>query len=73
MEYIKTDIEGVWVIEPKVFNDQRGYFFEAFKQAEFDEHIGYHVDFIQDMSLNLALACYEDCITRRVRTHKLNW
>ena len=48
MEYIKTDIEGVWVIEPKVFNDQRGYFFEAFKQAEFDEHIGYHVDFIQD-------------------------
>ena len=38
MEYIKTDIEGVWVIEPKVFNDQRGYFFEAFKQAEFDEH-----------------------------------
>ena len=48
MEYIKTEIEGVWVIEPKVFNDQRGYFFEAFKQAEFDEHIGYHVEFIQD-------------------------
>ena len=39
MEYIKTDIEGVWVIEPKVFNDQRGYFFEAFKQAEFDENL----------------------------------
>ena len=48
MEYIKTEIEGVWVIEPKVFNDQRGYFFEAFKQAEFDEHIGHHVEFIQD-------------------------
>ncbi|QUB91510.1 dTDP-4-dehydrorhamnose 3,5-epimerase [Prevotella denticola] len=48
MKYIKTDIEGVWVIEPKVFNDARGYFFESFKQREFDEHIGYHVEFIQD-------------------------
>ena len=48
MKYIKTDIEGVWVIEPKVFNDARGYFFESFKQREFDEHIGHHVEFIQD-------------------------
>lgn len=48
MKYIKTDIEGVWIIEPNVFSDQRGYFFEAWKQAEFDEHIGHHVDFVQD-------------------------
>lgn len=48
MNYIKTSIEGVWIIEPKVFNDQRGYFFEAWKQADFDEHIGRHVEFIQD-------------------------
>ena len=48
MEFIKTEIDGVWIIEPKVFNDERGYFFESFKQAEFDQHIGYHVDFIQD-------------------------
>lgn len=48
MNYIQTAIEGVWIIEPKVFNDQRGYFFEAWKQAEFDEHIGRHVSFIQD-------------------------
>lgn len=48
MEYIKTDIDGVWIIEPKVFHDDRGYFFESFKQAEFDEHIGHHVTFIQD-------------------------
>ena len=48
MEFIKTEINGVWIIEPKVFNDERGYFFESFKQAEFDKHIGYHVDFIQD-------------------------
>ena len=47
MEYIETEIEGVYIIEPKVFNDARGYFMEAWKQAEFNEHIG-KVDFIQD-------------------------
>lgn len=36
------------MIEPKVFNDARGYFFESFKQREFDEYIGHHVEFIQD-------------------------
>lgn len=47
MEYIKTEIDGVYIIEPKVFCDARGYFMEAWKQAEFNEHIG-KVDFIQD-------------------------
>ena len=37
MEVIKTDIEGVLIIEPKVFGDKRGYFFESFSQREFDE------------------------------------
>ena len=35
MNYIQTEIDGVWVIEPKVFNDDRGYFMEAFKEEEF--------------------------------------
>ena len=48
MEYTETEIKGVWVIQPKVFDDARGYFFEAWKQAEFDAHIGYHVEFVQD-------------------------
>lgn len=47
MEYIKTAIDGVYIIEPKVFNDARGYFFESFRQSDFDEHIG-KVTFIQD-------------------------
>ncbi|MBO6018312.1 MAG: dTDP-4-dehydrorhamnose 3,5-epimerase [Prevotella sp.] len=47
MEYKKTAIEGVYIIEPRVFNDARGYFFEAWKQAEFEEHIG-KVNFVQD-------------------------
>ena len=47
MEYKETAVKGVWIIEPRVFCDSRGYFFEAWKQAEFEEHIG-KVDFIQD-------------------------
>lgn len=48
MTYTETEIKGVWILEPKVFNDKRGYFFEAWKQADFDNHIGHHVEFIQD-------------------------
>lgn len=48
MEYEETDIQGVWVITPKVFDDARGYFFEVWKQSDFDAHIGHHVEFIQD-------------------------
>lgn len=47
MEYIKTDIDGIFIIKPKVFEDARGYFFEAFKSDEFKKHIG-NIDFIQD-------------------------
>ena len=47
MNYIKTEIEGVFIIEPKVFKDSRGYFMEAWKQEEFNEHVG-KVTFIQD-------------------------
>ena len=47
MNVIKTSIEGVFVIEPRVFEDSRGYFFESFSQREFDEKIGL-ITFVQD-------------------------
>lgn len=47
MTYIETEIPGVWIIEPNVFADARGYFMEAFKQAEFEQHIG-KINFVQD-------------------------
>lgn len=47
MEYIKTSIEGVYIIEPKVFGDARGYFMESFKQQEFDDNV-YPVTFVQE-------------------------
>lgn len=53
MEVIKTAIEGVVIIEPRVFNDARGYFFESFSQREFDEKValplfGKPIQFVQD-------------------------
>ena len=48
MEVIKTNIEGVLIIEPKVFGDNRGYFFESFNAKEFGEKTGVDVTFVQD-------------------------
>jgi len=47
MEYIKTEIDGLWIIDPLVFKDERGYFMESYKKTEFDRKIG-KVDFVQD-------------------------
>ena len=52
MEIIRTDIEGLIIVEPKVFGDARGYFFESFSQREFDGKVapvlGHTVNFVQD-------------------------
>lgn len=47
MKYIETSIPDVWIIEPVVFNDARGYFMETYKQADFEQHIG-PANFVQD-------------------------
>ena len=56
MNVIKTDIEGVVIIEPRIFKDARGYFFESFSKREFDEKVC-KVEFVQDN---------ESCSTRGV-------
>lgn len=47
MNYIKTEIEGVWILEPKVFEDKRGYFMETYRKEDFEANIGL-VEFVQD-------------------------
>lgn len=54
MEVIKTNIEGVVIIEPRIFRDERGYFFESFSQREFQEKVCNTV-FVQD---NESKSCY---------------
>ena len=52
MNIIKTNIPNVLIIEPRVFKDSRGYFFESFSQREFDEKVtpilGHSINFVQD-------------------------
>ena len=52
MELIRTEIDSVFVLEPKIFGDKRGYFFESFSQREFDEKVvpilGHTINFVQD-------------------------
>ena len=59
MEVIKTNIPGVLIIEPRVFKDSRGYFFESFSQREFDEKVtpilGHSINFVQD---NASMSSY---------------
>lgn len=60
MQVIKTDIEGPVIIEPRVFADSRGYFFESYSQRDFDEQVaipfcGHPITFVQD---NESLSTY---------------
>lgn len=48
MKIIDTKIPGVKIIEPRVFGDNRGFFFESFNQQQFEDAIGYQVNFVQD-------------------------
>ena len=64
MEFKETDLKGVYIIEPRVFADARGYFFEAWKQAEFEAHVG-PVKFIQD---NESMSSYG--VVRGLHYHK---
>ena len=71
MNYIKTEIDGVFIIEPKVFNDSRGYLFEAFKYSDFKEHVGrFHL--FKIMNPNRLMASCVACIIRRGISHRLN-
>lgn len=80
MNYIETEIPGVWIVEPKVFADARGYFMEAWKKEEFEEKVG-KIDFMQDnescssrgvlRGLHYQLAPYSQSKLVRVITGKV--
>ena len=60
MNIIKTDIDGVLIIEPRLFRDARGYFFESFSEREFEEKVvqilGHSVHFCQDCEFVMCSA-----------------
>ena len=73
MNIIRTSIEGVLILEPRVFTDERGYFFESYNRHSF-ESAGLYYDFVQD---NQSKSCYGIrcgvCIFNVESTHRPNW
>ena len=55
MGVVKTDLEGVLIIEPRVFGDDRGYFFESYNKERFYQETGLDINFVQD---NQSKSCY---------------
>lgn len=78
MNIVKTEIEGVLIIEPRLFRDARGYFFESFSEREFEEKVtpilGHSVHFCQD---NESMSSYgvmrEVCTSSAHLIPKANW
>ena len=55
MNVIKTEIEGLLILEPKIFGDSRGYFYESYNKQRFEEVTGLNINFVQD---NQSKSCY---------------
>ena len=66
MDVIKTAIDGVVIIEPRVFKDARGYFFESFSQREFEEKV-HKINFVQD---NESMSSYGAVSYTHLRAHE---
>ncbi len=69
MKIIETAIEDVVIIEPRLFKDERGYFFESFSQREFEEKIR-KISLYKTMRVNLLMEYYADSIFRNHHMHK---
>ncbi|MAU71121.1 MAG: dTDP-4-dehydrorhamnose 3,5-epimerase [Pseudozobellia sp.] len=48
MKFIETKLKGCFILEPKIFEDERGYFMESFNQSVFEKGIGQKIQFVQD-------------------------
>ena len=69
MKIIETAIEGVVIIEPRLFKDERGYFFESFSQREFEEKIR-KISFVQDNESKSSYGVLRGLHFRNHHTHK---
>ena len=72
MNVIETPFEGLMIIEPRVFNDDRGYFFESFNERNFESATGFNNRFVQDNQARSTYVCCEDCTIKMLPTHKQN-
>ena len=71
MEVVETNIEGVIIIEPRIFKDDRGYFFESISQREFEEKVC-KTTFVQDNESKSGYGVLRDYISRNLLLLKVN-
>ena len=72
MKITKTEIEGLLIIEPRIFNDDRGYFYESYNKTKFVE-AGIDVDFVQDNQSFSHKGAVVVSMARLILLHKVNW
>ena len=72
MEIIKTKIEGVVILEPRIFRDARGYFFESFSQREFEEKVC-GTTFVQDNESYSSYGVVRGLHFQNHRSHRPSW
>ena len=77
MNIIKTNIDGVLIIEPRLFRDARGYFFESFSEREFEEKVapilGHGIRFCQDNESMSSYGVMEVCTSSAHLILKASW
>jgi len=71
MQIVQTAIPDVLIIEPKVFGDDRGFFYESFNAKRFAELTGVNAQFVQDNHSKSAKMYYAACIIK-LNNHKAN-
>ena len=72
MEVLRTCIEGAIIIEPCLFKDGRGYFFESFNQREFEEKVC-KTTFVQDNDPNRHTVSFVVCIFKSLLSPRVSW
>ncbi len=72
MAWIKTNFEGVWIFEPKIWHDQRGYFVETFNASTLPDSLQ-NIHFVQDNEANLPVEYCAACIINCHPMHSPNW
>ena len=72
MEVIRTNLDGVVIIKPCLFEDKRGYFYESFNQKEFEEKVC-KTAFVQDNRSKSSYGVLRDYIFKRLLVPKVNW
>jgi hypothetical protein len=73
MNVIKTAIPEVFIFEPKVFGDARGFFFESFSQKIFEEAVGKKSTSFRTTTHNRRKVCFVVCIISLTRMHRASW